>query len=582
MADQPSEKPPQKILILKRNAQSLVGAEKYLKKRGWQIISTHDLKVTVLKAVEFKPDYVFLAFDHPNQKVTNLPKVFKQIIQTVVIPFLETQSTFSMHLIKQSGYKYSLVPPVTGPKVERLIHKIVHDQLNPQTNATEETHARQAFGVKKNDKEEMTIKIKGASGFDGHDPKMSNLSSILSSELISGGTSGTKFDAATGSFYSEEDLSSIISSATTQNLAEMMPEVKQKESESPEAFRQRLCEQLKKKNSISAREDTERSFMDEVYAKALELFDERNGDTMIADMGENGEPKLTKDLLEQAMREMMEFCPDSMKKTEYEKDDSYKRRMMGLLLRQMKRNNVDVKQLEDEFEIHFKTVLASSSFQTLQFLKDSSSQQDVQKFFAATTSARCFMIDSGSFFGYLVLAAANIEALDDGINETVETMLKQYLKEHGHEMEFSEKMNIQFQEVDFQALSMQKAEFMYKSVQEGQEVAIAFFPTTQKRLEVKESRDQNMSAVDISEFMGGVPVEFNLYVHLKQNDKYVRYTKSGFVLYENQRSRLEEKGIAEMHVEKDEVHQLKKYRVQNYLNNMIKDYKSKGKKANAG
>ncbi len=580
MADQSNEKEPKKILILKRNAQSLTGAEKYLIKRGWQVVSTHDLKVTVLKAVEFKPDYVLLAFDHQNQKVINLPKVFKQIMQTVVVPFLETQSTFSMHLIKQSGYVYSLVPPITGPKVERLIHKIVHDKLHPQTQ-TSEDQPRQAFGVKKNDKDEMTIKIKGASGFDPTDQKSSHISSLLNSELMSGG-SGVKFDPAMGSFYSDEDLNSIMTTTPTESLAEMMPEVQKLSTDTSESFRQRLCEQLIRKNSISAREDSERAFLDEVYSKALELFDERNGDTMIADMGEGGEPRLTKDLLEQALKEMMEFCPDSMKKTEYEKEDSHQRRMIGLLLRQMKRNQIDVKQLEEEFEIHFKTVLASSSFQTLRFLKENSKQQDVQKFFATTTSARCFMIDSGSFYGYLILAAANLEALGDEINSVVEKMLKQYLKEHGHEVEISERLSVQFQEVDFQALSSQKAEFLYKSVQEGQEVAMAYFPTNQKRLEVKESKGESMAAVDISEFMGGVPVEFNLYVHLKQNDKFVRYTKSGFVLYENQRSRLEEKGIAEMHVEKDEIHQLKKYRVQNYLNTMIKDYNSKGKKANAG
>jgi hypothetical protein len=589
MTETASEKKSRKILFLKKNQQSLVGAEKYLIKRGWSVVSTHDLKVAVLKAVEFKPDYIFLAFDHQNQKVTNLPKVFKQILSASIIPFLETQSAFAAHLIKQSGFPYSLTPPMTGPKIERLIHKIKHDLDNPQ--AAQEEKTRKAFGAKKSEKEEMVIKIKGSNqSFSQTDSKslnFSNLSSVLTNDF---GTdiSMNEFNNATGSYYNEEDLNEILKKESTMNLAAMCPDMQKGAMETDDDFRKRICEQLKRKNQVASREESERAFMDEVYAKALELLDEKAQDASDATGDSATDPDkapshslLSKEILDNALKEMMEFCPDSLKKTEFEKEDSYNRRMMHLLLRQMKKNNVDMSHLSEDFAIHFKTALENSSFKTLQYLKENSEEQSVQKILSSTKKARCYMIDSENFYGYLVVASANEQHIDTNFNKLVEDRLKEYLKDLGQDIEFSAALNIQFQEVDFQAWSLEKAEFLHKSVSEGHEIAMAFFPAEQEKLAVKESKKKDMSSINITEFLGEIPVEFNLYIHLEQNDKFVHYTKGGFVLYQTQRQRLEKKGIGEMHIQNEDIPELKKYRVQNYLNKIIQEHKtSQGKKSN--
>ncbi|MFN7905338.1 MAG: hypothetical protein ACK5P5_09155 [Pseudobdellovibrionaceae bacterium] len=122
MSKHPAETTQKKILILKKNSQSLISVEKYLAKRGWHVTATHEMKIAVLKAVEVKPDFIFISFDHHNEKVLNLPKVLGQFLKATIVPFLERQSSFALHNIKQSGFAYSLFPPLTGPKFERLSH----------------------------------------------------------------------------------------------------------------------------------------------------------------------------------------------------------------------------------------------------------------------------------------------------------------------------------------------------------------------------------------------------------------------------------------------------------------------------
>ena len=59
------------------------------------------------------------------------------------------------------------------------------------------------------------------------------------------------------------------------------------------------------------------------------------------------------------------------------------------------------------------------------------------------------------------------------------------------------------------------------------------------------------------------------------NKKYILYTPKGGKFYGNQKDRLVEKGVQEVHMLKSEVNDLSKYKAQNYLNNLIDGYKKK-------
>jgi hypothetical protein len=80
-----------------------------------------------------------------------------------------------------------------------------------------------------------------------------------------------------------------------------------------------------------------------------------------------------------------------------------------------------------------------------------------------------------------------------------------------------------------------------------------------------------MHQVGIEHLKGDAPVEFDLYLHLPANDKFILYTPEGKRFYQKQKDRLERKGVKGMHLKKAAVAELRRYRVRNFLMDRIAD-----------
>jgi hypothetical protein len=88
-----------------------------------------------------------------------------------------------------------------------------------------------------------------------------------------------------------------------------------------------------------------------------------------------------------------------------------------------------------------------------------------------------------------------------------------------------------------------------------------------------------MASVKLDDLVVNVPLEFNLYMYMPVNQKYVLYTPKGSRLYQEQKSRLEGKGIKDLHMLRAEVQDLSRFKAQNHLNSMIDQFQSSGAKA---
>ncbi len=517
MANNKDESVGKKILILKRSKQSLSGVEKYLSKRGWILFSTEELKVAVLKAMEMKPDYIFIAFDHPNPKATSLPKVFKQVLLSRTIPFVEIQSSYALHTMKKCDPKYFLTPPIIGPKIERILFKIEHDKQHENDPAQQKTRVQfpSAGG------EEMMIRVRGSGG-------------------------GKKMEATSEAFKSLE----------------------LKNQDEPSFLdRDKIFNPAAVAGSERYAEESE--FFDEVYGRATELSLDSNPD--------QEDPEVTMDLVGQAMKELLQQAPDSLKAKDLETPQSYEQRMMALFTTYAKKNQLKIKDVGDDFKLHFRSALEDSTFKTLKYLENSFEKQDVAQILSNTKGAECFLIQGDGFKGYFIAASSSgpIRGPEKKINyfKLIEEKLKEYLKESEAQVDVSESIQIQFQEVNFQSWSVEKADFVHKAILDGEEVALAYFSADHPDLVTRESKDRDMLAISLHEFMGGVPVEFDLFIHLPANDKYIHYTKEGFALSLGQKDRLDNRGVEAMHIQNEDLPDLKKYRVQNYFNSIIQDFK---------
>lgn len=191
------------------------------------------------------------------------------------------------------------------------------------------------------------------------------------------------------------------------------------------------------------------------------------------------------------------------------------------------------------------------------------------------TNVACIVIESSRFSGYLIAALGKDKSIDDKFIGKIQERLVRFLKDNGESISESEAMNINIKQVPFEDWALEYAEFLRKSVHEGNEVAMAFFPRAEIKAKAGDSVAEEMTTIQMEELVGNVAVEFNLYVYLPKNNKFILYTPRGGVFYDVQKDRLKGQGISQLHIFKSELKDLDKYRAQNFLNEKINAYEDK-------
>lgn len=192
-----------------------------------------------------------------------------------------------------------------------------------------------------------------------------------------------------------------------------------------------------------------------------------------------------------------------------------------------------------------------------------------------STNVACIVVESARFSGYLITAMGKNKKLDDHFLKKVRERLFKFLKENGEDIKEGDSMDLKIKQVPFEDWALEYAEFMRKSIHDGNEVAMAFFPRPDIKTEYQESHAEEMASIKIDEFQGDTNVEFNVYIRLPRNDKYILYTPRGGMFYNNQKERLRNQGIMQLHIMKAELPDVDKYRAQNFLNEKITDFEEK-------
>lgn len=84
-----------------------------------------------------------------------------------------------------------------------------------------------------------------------------------------------------------------------------------------------------------------------------------------------------------------------------------------------------------------------------------------------------------------------------------------------------------------------------------------------------------MVSIRTEDIKTDVPLDFNLYIYLPANKKYVLYTPQNGKFMEEQKMRLTKQGVAKLHIKKDDVQNLSRFKAQNHLNSLVDDFEQK-------
>lgn len=630
------------IVIIKTSAESLKGSEQFLKNRDWIVYSTKSLKEALIYIVQNKPSFVMLNVDHPNKKVRQLPRILLSSFPVCVIVYAERASAQSFRLLMESRIEYKVNPPVTGPAIERTINKYLRDLEKKELGLTENPEDQNdgkdlvfektkiVKGEKKSDV--LTFKndakqskfevdhfsrlVKKMGEEDGSSP--SDEDSSKDSDVIVSGQrkkAGNNWydsldeeeeSASDSTFESEDGFDPFLGTQGGPGKGKGFSTTQEGAAESDEHS---AIQEGNESDEHSATEEGLRSKLHHVKSRATNFGDDEDAEgdgnplgkllktglgssSTNTDVGENdplgsghGEFENSKNnsslINNKGLKGSGNPFDGSMDSNDPNGengslDPQSKPGFRGPVTEEERNSNIRTI-MNKKANINMESLIVRGTQKALDEtvnVKDGRVHQHLED----STNVACIIIESSRFSGYLITAMGKNRKIDNTFLKTIQSRLLKFLKDNGEDIGNEENLQLKIKKVDFEDWAIEKAEFLRKSVHNGDQVAMAFFPYAQPKAKVGESAQEEMASVSIEDLQPDKEVDFNVYIYLPTNKKYVLYTPKGSVFYGKQKEKLMNQGVGKLHMLKSEVQDLTKYKAQNHLNTLITDHEEKKKK----
>jgi hypothetical protein len=596
------------LLILKQKESSLKGAEVFLGNRGWLLNTAFQLKQMILVLAQKNPEYVLIPVDFPHAKILMLPQLLAQAFPAKIILYAENPSTTAMMRLQEIKMPYKIYPPVSGPAIERMIFKIQKDQEEAQARGREGRGVTGSHGEGENVdvefrfREQQMQQARGALtallGGDGSSAAPAN-TVVLSSES----TGGSEGAFITG----DSNASGTISDGTSNSEHMLRPGDLGSYPEDGSLGDQRgfgegsmyIPQNEGSGNIYGIGDENSEGRSDSAAVNYLHLGGSevpnakgqyqtpRNRNPLAQNDGDLGGQeaegipfygrkdldfsKVDDDSLKEALSKARQVREDG---------EGFHFKSSGRVNLNSKKDEEPVFRFRSVEKITEETIIVKGTEKALQESVSVRSQATEKlKTIDKTKKAVCITVESPKFSGYLVAVMGDEKALDAQFVDLIRERLFAFLKAHGEPIEDRDRsMEIKLQEVEFEAWALEQADFLKRAVHDHTEVAMAFFPSQDTTVRLEASASERMLQLDMSELRGNVVLEFDLYIYLPQNQKYLLYTPEGRPLYEEQKKRLMDKGVAKMHLRKESAQGVKRYRAQNFLNDKIEEFKKKKQK----
>jgi hypothetical protein len=499
------------IVILKATPAPLRGSETFLANRGWIVRSTASLRDAITLVITERPRFMLLCADHSNKKIQLLPKLISEAFKINIIAYTELDDNTGVAKLQELEVDHCMYPPISGPAVNRMLLRILKEEKDEAKDLAE------------------TEKVKAAANLD---QSAQNARDALSAILKD---SEEKIPAASENSTSEAPVEVQSGDETSPLFA----------SGSVDDFGNEVSEQL----------------------DPLNQPEENAADTMEPSFG---------DLKSQTEQAPAFAAKDNLADTEVRGVDSED----APAERFSKARKSESTFVRGQRPVKEKIALITEATQKAldeTAVKISKKGQAIGKVETVNNIA-CIVIETASFSGYLIAALGKNRSLDEIFMESVRKKLFNFLKAHGEipDQEIETKaMTLKIQDIEFEDWALEQAEFLKKSIHgaDADEVAMAFFPNDNTKIKLEASVSEKMLKLNVDEIREDTELEFDLYIYMPENKKYLLYTQQGMRLYENQKGRLKDKGITHIHLRKESAGAVKRYRAQNFLNEKISRFK---------
>lgn len=471
-----------KLLFIKAPTEPLRSVESFLAKRNFKVFSEIDVKLAIDKVIECEPDFIFLAWDHSDPAIMELPKLIIQASNALVVPYITSTKRDATRKLNVCPLNPKLYPPVSGPAIERLILKAGLKE--------EEEKARLAAA-------EAEVNAKNKSN--------ENLSSMKESVLTHLKTNPTS-----------NQVANPVSSVETPTDPNETSDALQKQLQQEEQDKKIRNDSISKRNTILSR------------PKKLNLSSEA-----IDNLKKSVQDKVKQPLesLLNSIHESEESDPSSTKRSGYA---SIQIKTSGT----ENNGHVIIQQGLSKDQIIGTTSLheKQASLNLGQVIEGKNNLDIFNQVKSEKTRCYCMSIYSENWCGYLIICI-NIE-LDF---PSADIIFTEWIKLHFNNLqEVDEYDYFEFKSIDFGLINqlISSADYSESLKINNCDLKVCFFPVDSSKMSLELNEEQTLIKLATETIACDMELNFSLQLHLPENKKYINYLPANFSLSQEKKKKL--------------------------------------------
>ncbi len=181
----------------------------------------------------------------------------------------------------------------------------------------------------------------------------------------------------------------------------------------------------------------------------------------------------------------------------------------------------------------------------------------------ALTRITCLRVQTAKLSGYFIMAYGQNRTLDASWMSHLRGQLESYLESFDEDFSLTSPDELVIEEVNFNDWTKAQADFILNSIHQNAELVLAFFKDPSKITATPSTR---RGYVELG--INAIPeekVDFDIYVYLPQNARFVLYNPRGENFSESKKSKLISQGINSVHISKRSLDVVRQYHAQKFI-----------------
>jgi hypothetical protein len=537
------------LVIMAANANSVKGTIAFLARRGVNTKFVQNINDAIEIFAKKEATMLLLSMNTPHPKVDLLPQLMQQSFQITTIAFAEQSDRKTSTRLQNAKTKHVLYGPVSGPVILMKMRQIEKELAGVEASASENNSSGErnsnerensTAGIKvgggNDDTNDNSIVLKGAKGGSIQE-KIAAAMKALNSD--SAGADG-KSNSAVGKGTDDREVGSLARSGgviVQKGSTGELKNASQGGENSKPSLSQAVAEALRK-GMMSMQEGADPS-------KASEAYGGKNGKENSAALqgsqSENHQAKNSQKNGERKSPKIHDAIPeDEKRKREIELARAAKGNEHRNSI-QLSANEIIMRECVQKALVE---VCGSKSV-------DANDLADCQ-------FAMLVTIDSLSLKGAVLMVVGHSLRPSKELVEKVKSVFFSFLKIRGFIVSEEDCASIELDHLKLVHATLRRSTQTFFRAAEGIEMAAMIVPNLYRVADV-ETREDQMAMIRLKDLVAQVPLNFEVFLHLPVNKKYIRYLKTGSHLEENQAGRLERSQVTHLFLNQDDSEACRKY-----------------------